>query len=216
MKTEEHVIQEKLWDYLIRELQFGNLRLDHEIKIRKVAKDIGHETSQVRKVLRKLELGGVVSFIDKELFLIPKLTEKEASELYKTVAELEVLAMDNVIITEAYIKSLKNQLLKLQRTYTLGSRINAHFEFHKLVTKNSNQILTNILEYLRTRMLFYEQYFVTDASFYDSIDNKNEGILRAVEENNMPTAALILKLKWLAILEHIIRQLKCLNGTISN
>lgn len=207
--TEEHVIQEKLWDYLIRELQFGNLILDHEIKIKKVAKDIGHEVHYVRKVLRKLELGEVVSFLDKERFLIPKLTKKEASELYKTVAELEVLAMENVVVTEKYLSSLKGQLLKLQRTYTLGSRINAHFEFHKLVTSNSNQILTNILEYLRTRMLFYEKYFVTDASFYDSIDNKNEGIVRAVEENNMPTAALILKLKWLAILEHILRQLEC-------
>lgn len=202
--SELKIIREKLWSYLIRELQFDNLELGKDINIKKIAKHIGHEPSNVRNVLRRLELGGVVSFLNKEAFIIPKLTQKEASELYKTVAELEVLAMDNVVISEEYINQLKEQLLKLQRTYTIGSRINAHFEFHKLVTTSSNTILSAILDNLRTRMLFYEQYFVTEASFYDSIDNKNEGILRAIEENNMPTAALILKLKWLTILEYIL------------
>lgn len=208
---QEKIIHEKLWVYLIRELQFGNLELNHDIGVDQIAKQIGHKISHVRQVLRKLELGDVVSFVDKDTFIIPKLTQNEASELYKTVAELEVLATENVVITENYKRALKNQLLKLQRTYTLGSRIDAHFEFHKLVTQNSNRILTKILEYLRTRMLFYEQYFVTEASFYDSIDNKNEGIVRAIEENNMPTAALILKLKWLTILEYILAHIKVEN-----
>lgn len=205
--SERNIIREKIWSYLIRELQFDNIKLGKKISVADLAKRIGHNPKSVKDVLRRLELGGVIAFLKKGTFIIPKLTRDEASELYKTVAELEVLAMEEVVITEQYVKALKEQLLKLERTYTLGSRIDAHFEFHRIVTSNSNKILNNILQYLRTRMLFYEQYFVTEASFYDSIDNKNDGILRAIEENNMPTAALILKLKWLTILEHILGHL---------
>lgn len=205
--SEQNIIREKIWSYLIRELQFDNIKLGKKISVADLANRIGHDYKLVKDVLRRLELGEVIAFLSKDTFIIPKLTRNEALELYKTVAELEVLAMEEVVITEHYINALKEQLLKLERTYTLGSRINAHFEFHRLVTSNSNKILNNILQYLRTRMLFYEQYFVTEASFYDSIDNKNNGILSAIEEHNMPTAALILKLKWLTILEYILEHL---------
>ena len=46
-----------------------------------------------------------------------------------------------------------------------------------------------------------------DAAFYEQIDNQNDAILRSILENNIPTAALILKMNWMTVAEFVQQQL---------
>ena len=66
-----------------------------------------------------------------------------------------------------------------------------------------NSILKRVLSKLRSRIFFYEQLYINDSSFYETVDNQNEGVLRAIEEDNLPTAALILKMNWMTVLDYL-------------
>ena len=44
-------------------------------------------------------------------------------------------------------------------------------------------------------------------SFYNKADNQHEAIIAAIEEDNVPTASLLLKMNWMIILNYILKQL---------
>ena len=67
--------------------------------------------------------------------------------------------------------------------------------------------LDGMLTNLRTRMLFYEQHYVHKSAFYENVDNQNEAIIQAIEENNIPTAELILKMNWTQVLNHLVLEM---------
>ena len=125
------------------------------------------------------------------------------------MAELEVLAMDKSRYDGTLIKELKKEQLHLQQTHTPEARLASRMHFHRLLVKNcTNTILKDILRDLESRLYFYEQVFINDASFYETIDNQNEAIIRAIEEENVPTAALILKMSWMTVLDYIKMKLR--------
>ena len=97
----------------------------------------------------------------------------------------------------------------LQQSHTKSARLNARFKFHDLLIENcSNTVLLRILQKLKSRIRFYEHLLVSEASFYENSDNQNEGIIRAIEEQNVPTAALILKMNWMIVLDYVVKQLQ--------
>ena len=117
-------------------------------------------------------------------------------------------AVESSVYTEYDIEALRNQQLLLQQSHTPMRRLEARLFFHQLLVRNCpNSVLLQILDDLKTRLRFYEQMHVRDASFYENVDNQNEAIIRAIEENNVPTAALILKMNWMVVLEYLEKQL---------
>jgi DNA-binding GntR family transcriptional regulator len=87
-------------------------------------------------------------------------------------------------------------------------RINAYMNFHQQLTKNyKNTVAQQILNDLRTRVFLYEKAFMSDESFYYNSDNQHEAIISAIEDDNVPSAALVLKMNWFLVQDYIEKQL---------
>lgn len=173
-----------------------------------LARSLKVSVTPIREALSQLEQSRILKAVPNRGFVVPELTLKEAKNLYRTLAELEVLALEQSSFDSNLLDALRNEQLRLQQTHTPSARLTSRIKFHHILLRNcSNSILVEILKDLEARILFYEQVFITNASFYEQIDNQNEAIIRAIEEDNVPTAALILKMNWMTVLEYVQKQL---------
>jgi DNA-binding GntR family transcriptional regulator len=194
--------------HLLEQIQKGELKVGKTINLAALSRKIGVSVTPIREALSQLEQARIIKAVPNRGFVVSMLTKKEAKNLYDTIAQLEVMALENSIFSEEDVRSLQLQQLKLQQSHTFMTRLKVRFQFHHLlVHKCTNTVLLQILEDLKARLLFYEQGFGQDASFYENVDNQNEAIVRAIEEDNLPTAALILKMNWMVVLEYIERQM---------
>lgn len=173
-----------------------------------LARSLKVSVTPIREALSQLEQSRILKAIPNRGFIVPELTLKEAKNLYSTMAELEVLALEHSTFDVELLNELRDEQLNLQQTHTPFARLTSRVKFHHVLLSNcSNSILVQILKDLEARILFYEQVFITDASFYEQIDNQYEAIIRAIEEDNVPTAALILKMNWMTVLDYVQKQM---------
>ena len=188
----------------IRDRQKGLLKVGHTINLAALARVLKVSVTPIREALSQLEESGIVKAIPNRGFIVPELSLKEAIDLYNTVAELEVLALGSSSFNDTLKKELRKLQLQLQQTETANTRLLIRFQFHETLMKAcDNSILKRVLSKLRSRIFFYEQLYINDSSFYETVDNQNEGVLRAIEEDNLPTAALILKMNWMTVLDYL-------------
>ena len=198
------VLRDKIKAHLLAQIQKGLLKVGHTINLAALARVLKVSVTPIREALSQLEESGIVKAIPNRGFIVPELSLKEAIDLYNTVAELEVLALGSSSFNDTLKKELRKLQLQLQQTETADARLLIRFQFHEALMKAcDNSILKRILSKLRSRIFFYEQLYINDSSFYETVDNQNEGVLRAIEEDNLPTAALILKMNWMTVLDYL-------------
>ena len=190
--------------HLLKEIQSGNLQIGNTINLAAFSRKLNVSVTPIREALAQLEESKIVKAVPKRGFIINTLSIKEATDLYNTVAELEAVALDTAIFTTAMKVELKETLVKLQQSHTAKRKLRLRMHFHEIIVAAcDNNILKTILEKLKARIFFYEQLYFDNPEFYETIDNQNEGILRAIEEDNLPTAALILKMNWMTVLDYL-------------
>ena len=200
-------VRDNVRDYLTKQLEQGEIQLDKTINLARLGRQLGVSVTPIREALTQLEHVGIVKSLPNRGFVVADLKIAEAKDLYKTVADLQVLALENCEIGALDIPKLKKQLLTLQRAHTISQRLKEHFNFHRMLTSNASPLILDILKNLWIRILFYEQHYITDAAFYENVDNQNEAIIQAIEDDNLPTALLILKMNWLQTLDHLVAQM---------
>ncbi|MFD2585596.1 GntR family transcriptional regulator [Croceitalea marina] len=210
--SEIYILRSGVKQYLLREIREGNLQIGQTINLAALSRKLNVSVTPIREALSQLEESEIVKAIPNRGFIINELSVNEANDLYHTVAQLEVIALDSSTFDENLIAKLHNLQLQLQQSHTPNARLGLRLKFHEtLMDACYNRILKTILSKLKTRILFYEQLYINDANFYETIDNQNEGVLRAIEEDNIPTAALILKMNWITVLEYLKKQMKTEN-----
>ncbi len=199
-----HILRNSVKDHLLCHIKNGQLAIDKTINLAKLARTLKVSVTPIREALSQLEQSRIVKAVPNRGFVIPKLSLTEAKDLYNTMAQLVVLALEDSQFTQQTVQQLKQELRLLQQAHTHVSRMQCRIRFHQLLMRDcGNSILHSLIEDLEAKIFFYEQLYITDAAFYEQVDNQNESIIRAIEENNVPTAALILKMNWLNVSEHV-------------
>lgn len=202
------ILRDTVKEYLLRQIHAGKIKFGNSINLAALARDLKVSVTPIREALSQLEQSRILKAIPNRGFVVPEFSISEARNLFNTIAELEVLALEDSTFNPILIQLLQKEQLRLQQTHTPTARLHSRIQFHHLLLKNcSNTILIEILKDLEARILFYEQLFIRDASFYEQIDNQNEAIIRAIEEDNLPTAALILKMNWMTVFEYVQKKL---------
>ncbi|MEM8928732.1 MAG: GntR family transcriptional regulator [Bacteroidota bacterium] len=202
------ILRDSVKKHLLQSIHSGEIQCGGTINLAALARSLKVSVTPIREALSQLEQSRILKAVPNRGFVVPELTLKEAKNLYRTLAELEVLALEQSSFDSNLLDALRNEQLRLQQTHTPSARLTSRIKFHHILLRNcSNSILVEILKDLEARILFYEQVFITNASFYEQIDNQNEAIIRAIEEDNVPTAALILKMNWMTVLEYVQKQL---------
>lgn len=205
---EKQIVRDLVKEYLLKKMREGELKIGKTINLAALARELQVSVTPIREALSQLEQAQIIKAVPNRGFVIARLNREEARDLYELVANLEEMALENSVFDEKAIQSLKHQQEIFERTIDPLSRINADLEFHRLLTKNYANVLTkNILHDLRTRIFFYEKALMSDESYYTKADNQHAAIIAAIEENNVPTAALLLKMNWMLILNYIQKRL---------
>lgn len=199
------ILRDKVKNHLLGQIEKGELAIGKTINLAALSRTIGISVTPIREALSQLEQARVINAVPNRGFVVTNLTKTEASNLYETIAQLEVMALENSIFDAKDIEALHEQEMKLR----IQNSLNARFEFHRLLVQNcSNTVLLQTLENLKVRLRFYEQAHTKDSSFFESANRQNESIIQAIEQDNIPTAALILKMNWMTVLEYVQREIE--------
>ncbi|MDC6364673.1 MULTISPECIES: GntR family transcriptional regulator [Flavobacteriaceae] len=202
------ILRNKVRDHLLDQMQQGELSIGETVNLAKLSRNIGVSVTPIREALSQLEHAQVLKAIPNRGFVVAELSQKEAKNLYETIAQLEIMALESSSFTDEDSALLKSILRKTQFPNPALSRLRLRFQFHESLVKNcKNTVLLQILDNLKMRLLFYEHGLVEDMSFYQLMDNQNEAIVQAIEENNIPTATLILKMNWMTVLEYVEKRI---------
>ncbi|MGF1557746.1 MAG: GntR family transcriptional regulator [Flavobacteriaceae bacterium] len=202
------IFRDQVREYLLKQMKLGNLQEGRTINLAALARELDVSVTPIREALTQLQQSRIITAIPNRGFIISELSLKEAQDLYDLVADLEVLAIENSTFDDASVIELKQQQVVFKNAEDTISRIGAKLEFHRLLTKNyPNALAQQILEDLKIRIFFYEREFMADDLLYSKSDNQHDAIISAIEDDNAPTAALVLKMNWMLILNYIQRQL---------
>ncbi|SDE31972.1 DNA-binding transcriptional regulator, GntR family [Pricia antarctica] len=201
-------VRDKVREHLLEQMQEGNLEAGQSISLAALARKLKVSVTPVREALTQLQQSQIVQAIPNRGFSIAKVNPEEAKNLYELVAHLELLALEESTFDEAAIERLKNQRDVVAKAEDSLERVNAYMEFHRLLTDNyNNSVVQQILTDLKTRVFFYERAFMANDSFHYNSNAQHDAIISAIEEDNIPSASLFLKMNWMLIQSYIEKQL---------
>lgn len=205
------ILRDQVREHLLELMTQGQLEPGKTLNLAALARKLDVSVTPIREALTQLQQSKLIQAIPNRGFIISDLNYSEAKDLYELVADLEVLALENSDFDAASIVLLKQTQIKFKEAKDTLSRIHAKLEFHKILTQHyENALAQQILTDLKTRIIFYERAFMSDDSIYAKSDNQHDGIISAIEDDNVPTAALVLKMNWMLILDYIQKQLRFL------
>ncbi|TFG76412.1 MAG: GntR family transcriptional regulator [Flavobacteriales bacterium] len=202
------IFRDQVREYLLQQMREGKLNAGQSVNLAALARQLNVSVTPIREALTQLQQSQVIEAIPNRGFFIKELSHEEAKNLYEIVAQLEVLALDESTFDQETISKLRTQQQLIQTAEAPLERINAYMNFHELLTINyKNTVAQQILNDLRTRVFLYEKAFMSDESFYFNSDNQHEAIISAIEDDNVPSAALVLKMNWFLVQDYIEKQL---------
>ena len=173
-----NILRNNVRKHLLKKILKGELTIGKTLNLAQLSRELDISVTPIREALSQLEQARIIKAIPNRGFIIPELSYEEARDIYNTIAQLEVIAVENSDFKKSTIHGLRQEQLQLQQTHTPEARLNSRITFHHLLVQDcENKILLAILEDLEARVLFYEQLFITDSSFYEQIDNQNESII---------------------------------------
>ncbi|WP_163418891.1 MULTISPECIES: GntR family transcriptional regulator [unclassified Flagellimonas] len=203
------ILRNQVKSHLLEQIQMGELEVGKTINLARLSRTMGISVTPIREALSQLEQARIIKAVPNRGFVIFELSKAEAKNLYETISQLELMALENSSFTPEFIQVLRLHQTRLKQANTDSGKLKERFEFHRaLISRCANIILIQLLEDLKARLLFYEQGFGKhEASFYENVNNQNEALIQAIEDDNIPTAALILKMNWMFVLKHIENQI---------
>lgn len=201
-------LRDKVREHLLQQMQEGNLEPGQSINLAALSRKLKVSVTPIREALTQLQQSQIVQAIPDCGFSIAKMNPEEAKNLYELVAHLELLALEESVFDESTINRLKKQRDLVAKAEDSLERVNAYMEFHRLLTSNyNNTVVQQILKDLKTRIFFYERKFMANDSFHYNSNAQHDAIISAIEEDNIPSASLFLKMNWMLIQNYIEKQL---------
>ncbi len=207
------VLRDKIKKYLLLQIQNGELKVGKTINLAALSRNTGISVTPIREALSQLEQAQVLQAIPNRGFVVPKLSKSEVKNLIEIVAQLEVMALENTTFIPPEMDELSTMQTKMEEAETIEKGLVDRFNFHNhLVRQCPNKVLLQILKDLKLRLHFYEHDFFQDFDFFKKLSIQTRSVVEAIQEDNVPTAALILRMHWMSILEHIEGQINVKKG----
>ncbi len=207
------ILRDKIKEHLLLQIQNGALKVGKTINLAALSRDTGVSVTPIREALSQLEHAQVLQAIPNRGFVVAKLSKTEVKNLIEIVAQLEVMALENSAFDFDGMTVLNTLQTKMENTESIAEGLAIRYNFHNhLVRHCTNKILLQILKDLKLRLHFYEHDFIQDFSFFKKLSVQTRSVVEAIQEDNVPTAALILRMHWMSILEHIGGQIHIKNG----
>ncbi|MDF0717176.1 GntR family transcriptional regulator [Muricauda sp. 334s03] len=207
------ILRDQIRAHLLLQIQKGGLQIGKPINLAALSRDTGVSVTPIREALSQLEQAQVLQAIPNRGFIVAKLSKTEVKNLIEIVAQLEVMALENSQFDSHAMDTLDSLQSQMEEAGSIQEGLTLRFNFHNhLVRHCTNKILLQILKDLKLRLHFYEYDFIRDFEFFKKLSAQTRSVVEAVQEDNVPTAALILRMHWMSILEHIEAQIHVKKG----
>jgi len=202
------ILRDRIKEHLLLQIQKGELKVGKTINLAALSRDTGISVTPIREALSQLEHAQVLQAVPNRGFVVAKLSKTEVKNLIEIVAQLEVMALEQAEFNSEEMSVLGQLQSKMEAVDNLAEGLTARFNFHNhLVQHSTNKVLLQILKDLKLRLHFYEYDFIQDFGFFKNLSKQTRSVVEAIQQDNVPTAALILRMHWMSILEHIEGQI---------
>lgn len=199
------MLRDHVREHLLHQIEKGNLQMEQTLNLAKIARELNLSVTPVREALSQLEQSEIVVSAPNRGFIIPNLNLNILQDLYQTVSELEVLALDSLKESVATYFEVKTTVFTVKNRLEINKR---------LLQYGKNKVLQRLVLNLHTKIGFYEGIYLKDKLLADSFLQQWDSIQNAVLEENIPTAKLLLKMNWISILE-LMEQRVMLNQNVN-
>ncbi|RIV47540.1 GntR family transcriptional regulator [Flagellimonas pelagia] len=207
------VLRDQIKEHLLFLIREGRLGIGKTINLAALSRATGISVTPIREALSQLEHARVIKAIPNRGFVVASLSKEEAKDIIGTIAQLEVMALEASPFKKETVEILKKVQQTMENTPNAEDGLQLQLQFHSLLVQGcQNKVLLQVLEDLKLRLSFYEHHLIKEPHFIQKLVRQTRSIVEAIEEDNVPTAALILKMNWMAILELMEAQMDVKKG----
>lgn len=211
--TNNSVLRDQIKEHLLLQIREGRLGIGKTINLAALSRATGISVTPIREALSQLEHARVIKAVPNRGFVVSRLSKGEAKDIIGTIAQLEVMALEASPFKKETVEILKKVQQTMEDTTNPEDGLQLHLQFHSLLVQGcQNKVLLQVLEDLKLRLSFYEHHLIKEPHFIQKLVRQTRSIVEAIEEDNVPTAALILKMNWMAILELMEAQMDVKKG----
>ena len=89
------ILRDQVKDFILKEMQKGGLSVGKTINLAALSRKLGISVTPIREALSQLEESQIIKAVPNRGFVVAELHLKEAQDLYATVSQLEVMALEN-------------------------------------------------------------------------------------------------------------------------
>lgn len=176
----------------------GQLGENERLNETMLGKTLGVSQTPVREALVALECQGFLTFFPNKGFVVKPFSRKEGYDLYKTIAELEAIALQDAVWPNIEVlekaEAINQDFLAAQDP---EERIELDVAWHDLVVSQAdNQYLRELIDHTKKRIFRYEWNFMS-GSIEKSYQEHGE-IVKELREGNVERAAEILRSNFLS------------------
>lgn len=195
--TAKEPLRNHIRNFIVQEIQSGSLEFGKSLNLAKIARKLSVSVTPVREALSQLEKVGVVKAVPNIGFVLALPEVEIIKPLYETLAALEGLAVEGCDYNNSHWDLLTQQAQLISQCTDEKKYYEYKFKFHKnLIKPTKNTVLAEIVYDLFLRIQFYEMLYVSQMKPLEKVQNKYEPLVKAIREDNLPMAALILRMNW--------------------
>ena len=173
-----------------------------------IAADLGVSRTPLRQAFVRLQQDGFLQLRPRRGFFVAPLSASEAAEIYPILAALESTALRAGAPTAAQIGELRrlNHRLAALPPDTPDAAVAVNLEWHdKLLERCDNRRLMQLVRTFRQQAYRYEvAFFSPGAVRLEKSVQLHEGMIEALEGDDIEEACRRLEAHWLADLDEIV------------
>ncbi|WP_271785190.1 GntR family transcriptional regulator [Aquimarina algiphila] len=193
--------------YLQNKMLDGDIYFGARISLPSLAKELNVSVTPIREALTQLQHANIVEAIPNRGFFLPKLNEKEATEIYPIIASLEHLAISQSQYNEIDIDELKDIQTIIEQSTSPAAIVKYDLQFHeKLLCNFNNHVLHSILADLKIRVFMYEYHYMQSQELAMLSSNYHHRIIAFLSEKKIEKAANLVRESWLTSIDFIKNQ----------
>ncbi|MEM8890151.1 MAG: GntR family transcriptional regulator [Bacteroidota bacterium] len=190
------VLRDQISIWLQEQMLSGKIKNGQKLSLVEISNDVNVSVTPIREALSQLARAGIVESISNRGFFVPKLSAKEAKDIYPAIYSLEKLAIEQSQFSEQQLKKLRQAEKKFEKASSRQDAVRYDLKFHEILIEGyENEVVKNILSDLKIRVFFYELEYMQSENFKKSIDGHKK-LIEALEDGKIKKASLLLQENW--------------------
>lgn len=194
---EKIILRDQVSNWLQEQMLNGKVESGQKLSLVDISRDIDVSVTPIREALAQLVRAGIVQTISNRGFFVPKLSTKEAKNIYPAIYSLEKLALEQSTYSSEHLDKLDRIQLKFENAADIEDAVRFDLRFHEVLVENyDNEVIGNILRDLKVRVFFYELEYMKSSEHHSTSIATHRAIIEALREGETVMAGKLLQENW--------------------